>query len=145
MKYKIINVCILGLMTLILACSSSTESKNSAGEIINIFMPDSLVLPEDVSYALVRAQVDDPDGLDDIAAVYFYSQKPNGEWANSGLPIHMVNDGTFGDEIAGDDIYSMGIQINSENQLGVYVFTFRMEDKAGNLSVTVVDSIKVYE
>ena len=133
------------LFVLMVACSNPTESNKGAGTILNIYMPDSLKLPETVAYALVRAQVEDPDGLKDVKSVYFTSLKPDMTYGNNGNPILMYDNATSGDEIGGDGIYSMGIQINSQNLVGRYLFTFEMEDKAGNLSAAVTDSIEVYE
>ncbi len=133
----------LALLALLVSCSE--PANKGAGVIKNIYMPDSLQRPDSIAVALIRAEVEDPDGLDDVESVYFYSLKPNGEYANGGNGFDMMDDGTFGDEIAGDGIYSLGIQINDQAQLGTYIFTFNMRDKAGNSAEEVADSIKVYE
>ncbi len=115
------------------------------GTILETRMPDSLQIPATSKTALIEAVVEDPDGLNDVASVYFYSRKPDGSLANGGNPFYMVDDGTQGDKQAGDGTYSMTIMITSSAQAGTYLFTFYMRDNAGNLSDSKTDSIKVYQ
>ena len=48
-----------------------------------------------------------------------------------------------GDKDAADGRYSITILINSENDPGVYEFTFFARDKAGNLSESIIHHIEV--
>ncbi len=121
------------------------EPNLGPSRIIGIDMPDSLQIPETTAAALIRAEVEDPDGLQDVASVYFYSLKPDGTQANGGNPITMYDDATNGDETAHDGIYSTGIMITNTSLPGRYIFTFYALDKAGNLSDAKTDSIEVYE
>ncbi len=129
-----------------LQLTKKNETPNlGPGRIVVTDMPDSLQIPETTAAALIRATVEDPDGLQDVASVYFYSLKPDGTQANGGNPITMYDDATNGDETANDGIYSTGIIITNASLPGRYIFTFYALDKAGNLSDAKTDSIEVYE
>ncbi len=129
---------------------------NEPGKILWVEVPDSIQVPPEGTFnkALVKAAVEDPDGLSDVDSVYFYSRKPDGTLANNGHPLPMVDNGQpfnisnpwvdAGDEKAQDGIYSLTIIIDNQAQVGRYYFTFYMRDKAGHLSESVVDSIEVY-
>ena len=121
------------------------EPNLGPGRIISIDMPDSLQIPETTATTIIQAEVEDPDGLQDVASVYFYSLKPDGTQANSGNPITMYDNATNGDETANDGIYSTGIMITNTSLPGRYIFTFYALDKAGNLSDAKTDSIEVYK
>jgi len=124
---------------------TSVEPNKGPGTILETHMPDSMQIPITSETALIEALVEDPDGLDDVASVYFYSRKPDGSLANGGEPFYMVDDGTQGDITAGDGTYSMTIMITNSAQAGTYIFTFYMRDRSGNLSESKTDSIKVYQ
>lgn len=153
-------------LILLAACSDSGTGNNgdtppngetpsdSTGEITQTEVPDSMEIPTQAgtyNRELVKAWVSDPDGLDDVKSVYFYSRKPDGTLANDGDSLSMVDNGKSfsysnpwveaGDEQAGDGIYSLSILMFIDTQPGKYVFTFYMEDKGGNLSEAVKDSV----
>lgn len=146
----------LGMLILI-ACSNPTSSNEGPGVITGVEVPDSLQIPApgNLSKALVRAWVSDPDGLNDVDSVYFYSRKPDGAYANGGFPLLMQDNGKafnisdpwngVGDATAGDGIYSLTILMDVNALKGRYIFTFFSRDKDGNLSQAVTDSIEVYE
>ncbi len=137
--------------------STGPKKDNQPGEILWVQVPDSIQIPPQGTFhkALVKAAVQDPDGLSDVDSVYFYSRKPDGTLANNGLPLVMVDNGKpfnisnpwvdAGDEKAGDGIYSLTILIDNNAQTGRFYFTFYMRDKAGHLSPSVTDSIEVYQ
>ncbi len=132
------------------------EKENRPGKILWVEVPDSIQIPPQGMFrkALVKAAVQDSDGLGDVDSVYFYSRKPDGTLANNGRPLPMVDNGKpfninnpwqeAGDEKAGDGIYSLTILIDNSAQIGTFYFTFYMRDKAGHLSPGVTDSIEVY-
>ena len=103
---------------------------------------------------LITASVTDPQGLTDVDSVYFYSQKPDGTLANSGDPILLVDNGKpfsaenpaeeTGDEVAGDGIFSFSLLLDNTIDKGMFIFSFYMRDKVGNLSVVKKDSVEVY-
>lgn len=156
-KYLILS----GLIVLFGSLSSCSEStgpeENFPGSITKTEVSDSIRLPQPgyLNATLVKAWVEDPNGLKDVDSVYFYSQKPDGSMANGGYPLYMVDNGepfslanpwiSAGDEEKGDGVYSLTILIEANNQIGIYKFTFYMKDESGELSEAVVDSIEVYE
>jgi hypothetical protein len=107
------------------------------------------VVPETVDRntadpVLLSVRVTDPQGASDIHRVYFNTTKPNGA-PSSGNPFLMTDDGTSGDAVAGDGVYSLQIVISSSNALGNYRFDFYAEDNAGAMAgpltrvITVID------
>jgi hypothetical protein len=136
------------IISLITYCGC--EEKNRTGEITKVALPDSLKLPTAAqarTLGSIRAWASDPDGLDDIKQVYFYTQKPDGNLSNSGNPFIMSDNGeaSYGDEIAGDGVFSMIIELNPTNMVGRYLFTFYMKDKDNSVSDAVIDSIEVFK
>ncbi|MBN2105062.1 hypothetical protein JW835_13555 [bacterium] len=95
---------------------------------------------------VITIQVTDPQGPADVRKVYFNSIKPNGFPAR-GNPFILRDDGSedWGDEKAGDGIYSIAIVISSDNQLGRYTFSFYAQDLAGDLSEPRVHYLVVME
>jgi len=91
---------------------------------------------------LLSVRVTDPQGQADIRRVYFNSFKPDGT-PGSGNPFSMYDDGTNGDVIPGDGLYSRGIMISVSNALGNYRFDFHAEDRAGSASDALTHVIKV--
>ncbi len=154
-------VSVISLIALLTAgCDKGTgphSQNNSPGKILWVEVPDSMQIPPEGKFrkALVKAAVEDPDGLSDVDSVYFYSRKPDGTLANKGLPLLMVDNGKpfninnpwveAGDEKAGDGIYSLTILIDNSAPVGKFYFTFYMRDKAGHLSPSVIDSVEVYQ
>lgn len=130
--------------------------ENKGGEIYEVSVPDSMEKPIFSGYnrELITASVTDPQGLTDVDSVYFYSQKPDGTLANSGDPILLVDNGKpfsaenpaeeTGDEVAGDGIFSFSLLLDNTIDKGMFIFSFYMRDKVGNLSVVKKDSVEVY-
>jgi len=89
----------------------------------------------DPTPVVITVHVTDPQGLADVRKVYFNSTKPNGFPAR-GNPFILRDDGNkdWGDEKAGDGIYSIAVVISSDNELGTYTFTFYAQDLASDLS-----------
>ena len=132
--------------------------ENNVGEILELNVPDQMTIPSvagQYTRELITAQVTDPQGLADVDSVYFYSRKPDGNYANSGNPFIMVDNGKpfnpmnlfeeTGDVSADDGIYSFSLLLyNDPNTLtGTYIFSFYMRDKVGNLTVVKMDSLEV--
>lgn len=134
----------------------SIELFNQAGNILALGVPQSIDRPAQpgvFNRALVTAAVDDPQSLADVDSVYFFSRRPDGELANGGNPLILVDNGLpfnienpfteAGDETAADGTYSLSVLIDNSAQTGFFLFTFYMRDKAGNLSAMAQDSIEV--
>ena len=73
-------------------------------------------------------EASDGDNNRDVKEVFFYSKKPDGEYANSGNPFKLYDDGQSGDAIAQDNKFSLIIWITAENMLGNYTFEFQARD-----------------
>jgi len=74
--------------------------------------------------------------------VTIQAQKPDLTW---GSVIELFDDGNisaYGDTLAGDSVYTRIVSISPSNDLGLYLFHFKGEDKAGNQS-EIVDSLWV--
>ncbi len=104
--------------------------------------PDTVDLPDDgFILILIEACVADSSGAGDIKRVLFNSFLPSGT-PSSGNPFFMFDDGSHGDRIAGDGIYSLNIQLPSTAQKGRYRFEFFAYD-LGNLNAFLSHTITV--
>ncbi len=84
---------------------------------------------------LTSLKASDSNGLADIEKVYFVVYRPNG--TTTGAQNAMYDDGNIslhGDQVAGDGVYSLKIQIDASNQKGTYRFEFAARDRGGALS-----------
>jgi len=103
-----------------------------------VFAPDTLELQTQPIFFNIGVKVSDPSGLEDIKQVFFNSFLPDGR-PSAGNPFFMKDDGHAGsgDEIAGDGIYSIRVQLPPDSQRGTYRFEFRALDYS-NLSSNVL-------
>lgn len=105
--------------------------------ISNLTIPNSVSRGESFIFTL---KVEDQNGLGDISQVYFKLFRPDGTLADpqNGLGYFlMVDDGNseiFGDQAAGDGIYSFKNSFSSTAQTGQWKFEFQAKDKSANLS-----------
>ncbi len=115
-------------------------------ELFNLSSPDTIVRPMTGDKSiLLTIEATDPDNKNDVKEVFFYSKKPNGEYANSGNPFNLYDDGASGDATANDNIFSLIIWIISANDLGDYVFEFQARDYSDLLSSKIIHTITVIE
>jgi hypothetical protein len=101
-------------------------------------VPDTLILTG-THLIQVSIHASDENGLSDIDKVYFVVYRPDSSTNNNFN--YMFDDGNFsahGDQVAGDGIYSLRIQIvynsSTDPQRGTYRFQFQAEDRGGKLS-----------
>jgi hypothetical protein len=129
--------------------------ENKAGRILYKNIPDSIKVPAtNYNRKLMTVKVTDPQSLLDIESVYLYSIKPSGKLANNGNPIYLVDNGLpfdilnypveTGDEIPNDGLYSLSLVAFPGDTLGIYKFSFYIEDLIGNVSEVVKDSVILY-
>ncbi|MGC9091873.1 MAG: hypothetical protein ACP5JH_01320 [Bacteroidota bacterium] len=120
--------------------------------ISDLTAPDTVIAPRDsgqVTLLQLSIRASDPDGLQDIARVIFYSYKPDGTLANNGSPFSMYDDGGAGgqigdtDPVAGDGVYTLTIQLPYGTQTGRYKFVFQAFDRVGEGSNTITHYITV--
>jgi hypothetical protein len=102
-----------------------------------VYAPDTIIISEGIQKYKLIAKVSDYEGLVDIKKVFFNSYKPDGS-ASNGNPFTMYDDGDkngiSGDDIAGDGLYSLTIQITPQNPKETYRFDFYAMDKSDSLS-----------
>ena len=115
-----------------------------------------------VSLHLIKAQVFDADGLDNIKWVGFTSYHVEGDsMMNSGSPIYLYDDGseiilyepniTSGDSSKGDGLYSFRIPVygtgfedpNFQTKSGTFKWRFQAQDKANDYSNMVEHEIVI--
>lgn len=110
-----------------------------------------LVIPGSVNRGesfIFTLKVDDPNGLSDIYQVYFKLFRPDGSQV-LGAPgqdyILMYDNGdqNFGDQNAGDGIYSFKNSFSSTSQTGTWRFEFQAKDRGGNLSNVLLHNMIV--
>ncbi|MGC8595296.1 MAG: choice-of-anchor X domain-containing protein [Candidatus Kryptoniota bacterium] len=121
------------------------NSKNLPPIIDSVQVPDSVQLDPSTTILLrITAGVHDPNGLLDISHVYFNSYKPDGS-PSTNNPFYMYDDGTHGDAVPGDGIYTLTIQLPPTTPTGTYKFVFYCIDRSNALSSPVTHFIKVYQ
>ena len=115
-----------------------------------------------VSLHLIKAQVFDADGLNNIKWVGFTSYHVEGDsMMNSGSPIYLHDDGseiilyepniTSGDSANGDGLYSFRIPVygsgfedpNFQTKTGTFKWRFKAQDKANDYSNMVEHEIVI--
>jgi hypothetical protein len=126
--------------------------------ILSVTASDTLSLPplpqgDIIYYTLdeLHAEVSDPDGLGDIREVSFTTLKPDSTFGNQGQPIPMQDNGEaeWGDDLEGDGIYSVIIQLQAQDNLGeptltgAYVYRFVARDYSGQVSDTTYHTVQV--
>jgi hypothetical protein len=93
----------------------------------------------------ISVEAQDPQGLDDIVRVYFNATKPDGDPSASN-PFRMYDNGDTadnGDEIAGDGLFSIMVEISPSNDTGTYRFDFYAEDRSGAQSDVLTHFLEV--
>jgi hypothetical protein len=96
-------------------------------------IPDTIVANSDIPFTY-SINATDPDGAKDIASVYMVVYQASG----SVLNLSLYDDGTHGDQIANDGVYSIGLSFGAENTKGTYRFEFHAKDRLGVLSNTII-------
>jgi hypothetical protein len=130
--------------------------ENYMSEFLDFTIPETITIPADsgfVNIGLMQVEVYDPEGIADIDSVYFYSLKPDSNYAQNGLPFLMVDNGLplnlenplveTGDAVADDGIYSLSLLVYHGSLPGIYTFTFYIRDWAGNLTGPIEQTIEL--
>lgn len=103
-------------------------------EVISVSAPDT-VKPSLVSEFLITVTVSDPDGLNDIASVT--------RTTPSNLVLSLRDDGSNGDAIAHDGVFSERVSVNPAPPAGNYTFKFKATDRIGLQSGEVLKTIVI--
>lgn len=109
--------------------------ENIAPVISELAAPDTIIVEEPRSVFRMTLQASDENGQQDIKSVYFTTTRPDG--TSNGAKLFLYDTGNFeedGDEIEGDGIYSIIVQVTNENQKGEYTFDFQAEDRSNEKS-----------
>jgi len=105
---------------------------NFAPVISNAVIEPDTVVVTDTILILTSLLVQDDNGLNDIKEVYFIVYRPDG--TTNGNKVFLYDDGNiaqYGDQTAGDGIFSRIISVNQNNPKGTYRFEFRAVDRGG--------------
>ena len=121
------------------------NGQNNIAPVISddIVEPDTAVVTT-TTIILTSVKTFDQNGLSDIDKVYFIVYRPDGTTSNN--QNVMFDDGDLavhGDQVAGDGIYSLLIQITSANAKGTYRLEFQAKDRGGKLSNIINHSLLI--
>ncbi|MHA2101445.1 MAG: hypothetical protein ACW99A_22550 [Candidatus Kariarchaeaceae archaeon] len=107
---------------------------NFPPEIANTVIEPDTVLVNKPTVIFTSVEASDPNGLNDIDLVFFVVYRPDS--TTSGARIELFDNGNIdnGDQVAGDGIYSLLIQVNETNAKGTYRFEFQAIDRGGIFS-----------
>lgn len=117
------------------------NGKNSPPVISELSAPDSITVTSDPVDFLLSVKTADPDGISDIAKVYFIFFRPDGTTGTN--PIELNDLGQSGDALPRDGIYSVGLSMNSASLKGAWRFEFRAKDQTGALSNLLIHNLIV--
>ncbi|MEW5841679.1 MAG: choice-of-anchor X domain-containing protein [Bacteroidota bacterium] len=95
---------------------------------------------------LISVKASDPNGLSDIYQVYFKLYRPDGSTVDPGNGLGyfiMFDDGSHGDQTAGDGIYSLQNYFGQTSQTGLWKFEFQAKDYGGKLSNVLTQNLTV--
>ena len=109
----------------------------------DVVFPDSAVVTNP-TIILTSVKAIDQNSPLDIEKVYFVVYRPDGTTNNN--QIELFDDGNFteyGDQLAGDGIYSRLIQITPGNVKGIYRIEFQARDRSGELSNIINHSLLI--
>lgn len=112
------------------------NSQNNVAPVISntIIDPDTLVV-NDTTVIQIAVQAEDQNGLSDIESVYFIVHRPDG--TSNNFKVDLFDNGdvqNHGDQIAGDGVFSLKIQVDQNNMKGTYRFEFQARDRGKKLS-----------
>jgi hypothetical protein len=114
------------------------DSNNEPPVISDLVAPDTLKLnPTQVVKFIVSVKAADPQGLENISRVYFNSYKPPDGEPSVSNPFYVNDSGNFsqhGDQVAGDGIYSLRLEMPPSTITGDYRFVFEAVDRSNAIS-----------
>ncbi|KUO59213.1 hypothetical protein APF79_11380 [bacterium BRH_c32] len=123
------------------------NSQNNAAPIIaDVVLAASVVRGETFTFSV---KASDPNGYDDLQYVYFKLYRPDNSMVDpgNGLGFFVMNDlgnkDVFGDEMAGDGIFSFKNSFSSTTTLGTWRFEFQAKDRNGALSNLISQNMEV--
>ncbi|RMF59593.1 MAG: hypothetical protein D6748_06075 [Calditrichaeota bacterium] len=123
--------------------TASIYLENLAPTLRVVELPDSFQRPPIGTEIIdVRVRVVDPQGLADISNVSMSIYRAGGDTSF----IELFDDGDFAnhrDQEAGDGIFSRGLLVAANSTADLFIFEFLAEDRVGNFSPVVNDSLRI--
>jgi hypothetical protein len=96
---------------------------NQPPVILDVDVPDTLTVTATTPFDII-VTVDDPDGVEDVVRVHFYSVNPNGNRGITPFVLERIEPGIFGSRF----------QVEPTNTKGTYTFEFQAFDRLGEES-----------
>ncbi len=115
---------------------------NEPPVLANVTGPDTLSASSDDT-SIFTVEVSDPQGAADVDSVWFQSYRPDG--SSNENQFYLNDDGEYGDETAGDGVYTIGITSYGADPLGQWRFEFWAKDIHGALSDSLDKYIQIVE
>jgi hypothetical protein len=126
------------------AVSQAIYLENTAPRIFDISMRETIQRPSSgVDTLHVKISANDSQGLSDILSVGFIAILVGGDTSSFQPMFDDGNTPSNGDDLANDGRYSTIVQIEPQNQPGTYIFKFSSDDKVGNASIVLTDTLEV--
>ncbi len=110
----------------------------------NLQAPDTAFIGQQTTVIKLTLDVLDSNGQNDIESVFFNSFIPPNGNPSSGNPFIMYDDGTNGDDTAGDGKYTVLVQLPATGVTkGVYRWEFQARDGGKKLSNVIIHNIYI--
>ncbi|HOJ17300.1 MAG TPA: hypothetical protein PLT92_01910 [Ignavibacteriaceae bacterium] len=110
----------------------------------NLQAPDTAFIGQQTTVIKLTLDVLDSNGQNDIESVFFNSFIPPNGNPSSGNPFIMYDDGTNGDDTAGDGKYTVLVQLPATGVTkGVYRWEFQARDRGKKLSNVIIHNIYI--
>ncbi len=110
----------------------------------NLQAPDTAFIGQQTTVIKLTLDVLDSNGQNDIESVFFNSFIPPNGNPSSGNPFIMYDDGTNGDDTAGDGKYTVLVQLPATGVTkGVYRWEFQARDRGKKLSNVIIHNIHI--
>lgn len=118
---------------------------NSIPIISDLVAPDSAKIGTTQTLIFLSVKVEDLNSLNDIDLVFFNSYLPPDGRPSSSNPFKMYDDGSNGDQMASDGIFSLIISLPPVGVTkGVYRWEFQARDRSDELSNKIIHNIVIY-
>ena len=112
--------------------------------ISNLTAPDTIHLINKQIIITISLEVTDYNGQNDIKQVFFNSYLPPDGRPSSQNPILLYDNGTNGDKIPNDGIYTVIVQLPATGvATGVYRWEFQAMDRSDSLSNKIIHNVVI--
>ncbi|MHC1736933.1 MAG: choice-of-anchor X domain-containing protein [Ignavibacteriaceae bacterium] len=112
--------------------------------VANLSAPDTAFIGQQTTVIKLTVDATDSNGISDIELVYFNSFIPPNGNPSSSNPFKMYDDGTNGDDVAGDGKFTLLVQLPATGVTkGVYRWEFQARDRGKKLSNVIVHNIHI--